>query len=222
MPALEAVGDWFTSAVSLALAGATTVRITKAELFGIGLTGGGPNEAAEALAGASEILDPAQLPADLVQRAVTHLIAHLLATAAVGPAGPFIAVVVGRLAGAVTHQALDPYQDSEPLQDARTAVDLAQALANPAIGQLARSRSFTDCLGDLLGTELGGVISEDAGHARKPMTAWKLAATLVVAAFEVNAPAAMSSGQPAPSVRPVSVALLRCIPKELPKISTRA
>jgi hypothetical protein len=216
-----------SEAVSSAFADLVATPITKLTMAGIGtLEADGGNEAAgelidhfsEAL---QDIVDPARIPVGLVEKTVTHLVSA--ATAALGPIGPVVAIFVGKFAGELTHQVLDADRDPAGIESAENGIELANAFADARISQLAESEPFTEYLTNLLGKPIEAIVSEDASAASSRKKEQKIsrrpAITALIAAYEVSVPARESgSGSSDDSatiqLRPVSVAVLECIPDE--------
>jgi hypothetical protein len=212
-------------AASTALADLVATPITKLTMAGIGtLEDGGGNEAAGELVdhfseALQNIVDPARIPAGLVEKTVTHLVSA--ATATLGPIGPVVAIFAGKFAGELTHQVLDADRDPAGIQSAENAIELADAFADARIGRLAESEPFADYLNDMLGKPIEAIVSEDASAAasrkKERETGKGPAITAIIAAYEVRGPASESdSASPGDStpvrLRPVSVAVLECIP----------
>ena len=169
----------------------------------------------------AEFVDPAEIPSVLVEKTVTHL-----ATAAFAPLGPpglVIAVFVGKLAGELTHQALDAGRNPAAIQRAESAIELADGFADARIGQLAESEPFREYVSGLLSRSIAAIIHEDNGvasaHRAERLSDRAPTIAAVVVAYEVETPAitsgsALSGDSTVVSVRPASFAVLECVPAE--------
>jgi hypothetical protein len=222
-----ATGIDISEAASNALADLVAQPIIKLTTAGIRtLEGDGGNEAegelvdhfSEAL---QDIVDPARIPAGLVEKTVTHLVSA--ATATLGPVGLVVAIFAGKFAGELTHQVLDADQDPAGIESAENAIELADAFADARIGRLAESKPFAEYLNDRLGKEIAAILSEDASAAASRRQEREIdrrpAITAIIAAYEVRVPASKSGPESsddsaAVRLRPVSIAALECIPDE--------
>jgi hypothetical protein len=212
-------------AASQALADLVATPITKVTTASIRtLEGDDGNEAAGELVdhyceALQNIVDPARIPAGLVEKTVTHLFSA--ATATLGPIGPVVAIFAGKFAGELTRQVLDADRDPAGIESAENAIELTNAFADARVGRLAESEPFAEYLNDLLGKPVEAIVSEDssaaASHKKEREIGRRPAITAIIVAYEVRVPANESgSGSSDDSatirLRPVSVAVLDCIP----------
>jgi hypothetical protein len=169
-----------------------------------------------------DVVDPAKIPSALVGKTLTHLLTPL-ATTAFGPIGPVITIFIGNFASDFTHQLLDAGLDPTWIEYAESAIELSGAFADARIGCLAESQPFHDYVSSLIGKQIAAVISRDvstaAGHKTERITSNAPTIMAVVAAYEVDA--SLSRCGSAASVhsrtlcmRPISFAVLECIPAE--------
>lgn len=155
----EAARDTVAQVIALPIAGLVMAVVRP-------LDGGGTDAAAqEGIDNLTEALeaaeDPARIPAAVVEEAVTHLLAHL-ATAAFGPAGPIVVIVVRTFVGELTHQALDSGRDNAEVQFAERGIELAGSFADARIGRLAESEPFDEFVSGLLAQGMAAIFGEPA------------------------------------------------------------
>lgn len=182
---------------------------------------------------AKAVVDPASVASSVVDKAVRHCTAQVLA-APLGPIGVGIAFFAGKLASELTHQALDTGGDAAGTQ----GIELTGMVADASLGRLAESDVFRDYLTDLLSQPVIAILPSGtpAAHGQQPghepghepghRAAQPATIRGVLVAYKVNSPAARhpagyqeASGAAAPSgdsptiqVQPASYAFA-CVPE---------
>jgi hypothetical protein len=195
------------------------------------LNGSGENAPTEGIDEITEVLqtivDPARIPSLLAEEAVTHLTRHITAVVLglFGPAGLVVAVFVGKIAGELTHQALDADRNPNAIRDAESSIDFAGALADAGIDRLGESDPFRQFLSGLVSRPIAAIINRGdatapdapAEHRVERASDRLPIVTVVVAGYHIDAPPVRSglyssgNSKPAPSF---SSAVLECVPTE--------